>query len=94
MPTTITQQQVPEAREIIPAPEACETRTGTIVVRHNWQWTLFQKTRTFSRVIKQRSTTPGDFPTRMKTAPEKEKALISQGFFFSYLEARAGVEPA
>ncbi|MDN7697940.1 hypothetical protein R0290_05595 [Burkholderia semiarida] len=25
---------------------------------------------------------------------QKEKALISQGFFFSYLEARAGVEPA
>ncbi|MBR8165960.1 hypothetical protein KDW98_33110, partial [Burkholderia vietnamiensis] len=24
----------------------------------------------------------------------KEKALISQGFFSSYLEARAGVEPA
>lgn len=27
----------------------------------------------------------------MKTAPEKEKALISQGFFLCYLEARAGV---
>ncbi|WP_208446640.1 hypothetical protein, partial [Burkholderia ambifaria] len=39
-------------------------------------------------------TTLDDFLIRMKVGPEKEKALISQGFFSSYLEARAGVEPA
>ncbi|KVO21278.1 LysR family transcriptional regulator [Burkholderia ubonensis] len=32
LPTVITQQQVPEAREIIPVPEAGKTQTGTIVV--------------------------------------------------------------
>ncbi|WP_310707578.1 hypothetical protein, partial [Burkholderia multivorans] len=35
-----------------------------------------------------------DFLTSMKAEPQKEKALISRGFFSSYLEARAGVEPA
>ncbi|WP_175735983.1 immunity 52 family protein [Burkholderia ambifaria] len=32
LPTSITQQQVPEAREIVPVPEAGKTQTGTIVV--------------------------------------------------------------
>lgn len=32
LPTVITQQQVPEAREIVPVPEAGKTQTGTIVV--------------------------------------------------------------
>ncbi|SHL04143.1 immunity 52 family protein [Paraburkholderia terricola] len=32
LPTVITQQQVPEAREIVPVPEAGKAQTGTIVV--------------------------------------------------------------
>ncbi|KWK58742.1 hypothetical protein WT82_33475 [Burkholderia stagnalis] len=32
LPTVITQQQVPEAREIVPVPEAGKTQTGTIVI--------------------------------------------------------------
>lgn len=32
LPTVTTQQQVPEAREIVPVPEAGRAQTGTIIV--------------------------------------------------------------